>query len=618
MDIDKNKLENTLFALRAHLIESREQGGYWSGELSSSALATATAVFALAAVDKEKYQSLIEGGFDWLASHCNSDGGWGDTPCSVSNISTTTLCWSAFAAAEDSSRYQQTIHNAELWLTRATGSLEAERLVRAINEQYGKDRTFSSPILTMCALAGRLGPAKEAWKLIKPLPFEFAALPHSFFRFLRLPVVSYALPALIAIGLVNFRHRRPANPVTRLFRHLARRRTLSVLQSIQPEDGGFLEAITLTSFVVMSLCAAGESDNKVVSKGINFILNFVRKDGSWPTDTTLATWVTTLSINALAVSGDFEKVLAEDKRKGLKQWLLGQQYQKEHLYTHAASGGWSWTDLPGGVPDADDTAGALIALRNLGLIDSQVTGAVTKGVKWLLGLQNRDGGIPTFCRGWANMPFDRSAPELTAHAMAAMDAWFELLPPSLQKRAEEATCAAIGFMEKSQRQDGAWLPLWFGNQLAPEQKNLAYGTAKVLIYLNQLTGRFRSRLGTELNKAAQWLLSNQNEDGGWGGVKSVRSSIEETSLAVDALAGLLQRSDCNSEEQLPLEAIEAAVSKGVSWLITKTKQASSISAVPIGLYFAKLWYYEKLYPWIFAAAALQRVYNLTSAKRDAG
>ncbi|MHC4360619.1 MAG: prenyltransferase/squalene oxidase repeat-containing protein, partial [Planctomycetota bacterium] len=267
MDIDKNKLENTLFALRGHLIESRSQGGYWSGELSSSALATATAVFALATVDKEKYLSFIEGGLDWLASHCNSDGGWGDTPCSVSNISTTTLCWSAFAAAEDSSRYQQTIHNAELWLIGATGSLEAERLVRAINEQYGKDRTFSSPILTMCALAGRLGPAKEAWKLIKPLPFEFAALPHSFFRFLRLPVVSYALPALIAIGLVNFHHRKPANPVTRLFRHLARRRTLSVLQSIQPEDGGFLEAITLTSFVVMSLCAAGESDNKVVSKG---------------------------------------------------------------------------------------------------------------------------------------------------------------------------------------------------------------------------------------------------------------------------------------------------------------------------------------------------------------
>ncbi len=163
MDIDKNKLENTLFAIRGHLIESRGQGGYWGGELSSSALATAAAVFVLAAVDKEKHLSLIEGGLDWLANHCSSDGGWGDTPCSVSSIRTTALCWSAFAAAEDSSRYQRTIHNAELWLIRTTGSLEAERFVMAINEQYGKDRTFLSPILTMCALAGRLGSAKEAW-----------------------------------------------------------------------------------------------------------------------------------------------------------------------------------------------------------------------------------------------------------------------------------------------------------------------------------------------------------------------------------------------------------------------------------------------------------------------
>ncbi|MCJ7689716.1 MAG: hypothetical protein MUO60_10425, partial [Clostridiaceae bacterium] len=47
----------------------------------------------------------------------------------------------------------------------------------------------------------------------------------------------------------------------------------------------------------------------------------------------------------------YERVLAEDKRKSISQWLLQQQYQQEHFYSHAAAGGWSWTDLPGGVPD---------------------------------------------------------------------------------------------------------------------------------------------------------------------------------------------------------------------------------------------------------------------------
>jgi hypothetical protein len=40
-------------------------------------------------------------------------------------------------------------------------------------------------------------------------------------------------------------------------------------------------------------------------------------------------------------------------------------------------------------------------------------------VRWLLDLQNGDGGIPTFCRGWGALPFDRSAPDLTAHALRA-------------------------------------------------------------------------------------------------------------------------------------------------------------------------------------------------------
>src|SRR6202042_2632665 len=49
--------------------------------------------------------------------------------------------------------------------------------------------------------------------------------------------------------------------------------------------------------------------------------------------------------------------------------------------------------------------------------------AVLAGVVWLLDLQNADGGWPTFCRGWGALPFDRSAPDLTAHAIRALRAW---------------------------------------------------------------------------------------------------------------------------------------------------------------------------------------------------
>ena len=59
---------------------------------------------------------------------------------------------------------------------------------------------FRAPILAMCALCGRLGSGADAWRWVAPLPFELGACPHRWLQWLRLPVVSYALPALIAIG----------------------------------------------------------------------------------------------------------------------------------------------------------------------------------------------------------------------------------------------------------------------------------------------------------------------------------------------------------------------------------------------------------------------------------
>ena len=48
----------------------------------------------------------------------------------------------------------------------------------------------------------------------------------------------------------------------------------------------------------------------------------------------------------------------------------------------------------------------------------------------------------------------------------------------------------------------------------------------------------------------------------------------------------------------------AAVQRGVDWLVQETDKGSELPASPIGMYFAKLWYYEQLYPLIFAVDAL--------------
>jgi squalene-hopene/tetraprenyl-beta-curcumene cyclase len=596
--LDGTALEETLASARQALLNARNAAGHWEGELSSSALSTATAVFALGLHGESRHDQRISRGLDWLRTTQNSDGGWGDTIRSLSNISTTALCWAAFAAARDHDQYRETIAGAQEWLTRHAGGVDPDHLIPAIIKRYGKDRTFSVPILTMCALAARLGTGQDAWKPIPQLPFELAAFPQRIFKFLRLPVVSYALPALIAIGLVRHRNGPSRNPLFLAARRLAYRRALSLLEKIQPSSGGYLEATPLTSFVVMSLIGAGLRDHPVVSRGIDFLVRSARPDGSWPIDTNLATWVTTLSVNALAIDPDFHQILPEPDRLKIRNWLLDQQYTTEHPYTLADPGGWAWTDLPGGVPDADDTAGALLALKNLGPIDHRTKNAAKLGIAWLLGVQNRDGGIPTFCRGWGKLPFDRSSADLSAHALRAFVSWDLDLPEALRNRMVRPWQKnPFAYLWQHIGSDGSWNPLWFGNQHAPDDTNPTYGTGRVLLCASSflLIPEFRGAI----QRARHWLLDAQNPDGGWGAGRGTPSSIEETAIAIEALAS-------NSDST----ATRNAIDRGVQWLIEHTNRGRSFEPSPIGFYFAKLWYFEKLYPLIFTVAALNSVREL--------
>ena len=612
--IDLAALEETLANARRALLEARNAAGHWEGELSSSALSTATALFSLSLHSAWRDNPVILGGLNWLKATQNTDGGWGDTTKSLSNVSTTALCWAAFSAARGPDVFAETVTRAESWLTEKAGGIDPDHLIPAIIKRYGKDHTFSVPILTTCALAGKLGEGRSAWKRIPQLPFELAGFPQRMFKFLRLPVVSYALPALIAIGLVRHRHRPTRSPITLAARRLACRRALLLLEKIQPSSGGYLEATPLTSFVVMSLIGAGMPDHPVVSRGIDFLIRSVRPDGSWPIDTNLATWVTTLSVNALAIDPDFHQIVPEPERLKIHDWLLDQQSVTEHPYTLADPGGWAWTDLPGGVPDADDTAGTLLALKNLGSVDDRTRRAATIGIGWLLNLQNRDGGIPTFCKGWGKLPFDRSSADLTAHALRAWSAWAEESTGGLTINLRKAARRASFYLEiKAPGRDGSWMPLWFGNQHGANDENPTYGTSRVELAADA-PARFRNGpywWGFAMAFGLQWLVRAQSREGGWGAGGDTPASIEETALALEALTtsrshGTLITSARSGERFDPIE-IDQTIVRGVSWLIEHTNRGTRFDPTPIGFYFAKLWYFEKLYPLIFTVAALNSV-----------
>jgi squalene-hopene/tetraprenyl-beta-curcumene cyclase len=571
---------------RSALLAQRHPDGFWVGELSSSALSTATAVFAFHLTGDNGLSAAIDAGLRWLVNHQNADGGWGDTTKSFSNLSTTALVWAVLGVPQ-AEPYTEATQRAEAWIVKHAGSLDDKPLSAAIAARYGKDHTFSVPILTMLALAGRVN-----WRVVPQLPFELAALPHKFFQTLKLPVVSYALPALIAIGQVRHTKRATWNPVTRVLRGLARKRTLRKLKEIQPTTGGYLEATPLTAFVCMSLLGAKAKAPEVLANGVEFLKRSQRDDGSWPIDTNLSTWVTTLTVNALSDN-------ALSHQPELAAWLLKQQYRTVHPYTMAAPGGWAWTGLSGGVPDADDTPSALLALRKLS-DSADATTAAEAGVNWLLNLQNADGGIPTFCKGWTNLPFDRSSNDLTAHALLAWEAWREKLPLEVRTHIGVGTQRGMAYLMRSQQDDGAWAPLWFGNQHAAEIANLTYGTSRVLRVAHATKTRpLPEVFRRALHRGADYLLNTQNPDGGWGGRANTPSTIEETALALEGLAIYFQNSQRYAASLPPV-----ILRRGVNYLMQATHGGTVFEPSPIGFYFANLWYFEKLYPIIYTVAAL--------------
>ncbi|RCS49326.1 squalene--hopene cyclase [Bremerella cremea] len=596
--IDPARIRAAYEIAKQDLLKERDPTGHWIGQLSTSSLSTATAVSALQLALRNGSQSsgsdmqLIRGGVDYLLSHQNEDGGWGDTDQSYSNIATTMLTVAALTITGDAEKNPSVFSAANRYIEQKGG-------IPGLRARYGKDKTFAVPILTNHALAGLVD-----WGEVAPLPFEAAVLPQSFYKFIKLPVVSYAIPALVGIGQAKYYHDKPWNPLVRLIRGATFHPAAQVLTKMQPDSGGYLEAIPLTSFVVMSLAATGRANSQVAQNGLRFIRESVRPDGSWPIDTNLATWVTTLSINALSVLPEDNTHLTLE----CLEWLLACQTKNVHPFTGAAPGAWGWTDLSGSVPDADDTPGALLALRHFydrGDFDESVRQrirtAAKHGCRWLLDLQNSDGGWPTFCRGWGTQPFDRSGCDLTAHVLRGLFAWYEELDqhdyPHLLKGK---------WYLFNQQAEGSWLPLWFGNQDRAEEDNPIYGTAKVLNYFRD-THEFEYQLTTPSppslvpKNAIRWLAAQQNEDGGFGGGKAIlaasegryESTVEETALAIEGL--LCDNKGLENHPELE---------KALAWLCHRVEENSHVECSPIGFYFSKLWYYEKLYPRIMTVSAL--------------
>lgn len=636
IQVDPEQLTAAHSIARRQLLARRRTPTHWTGQLASSPLCTAAAVSALVLAERHvddtptevadhdrswlsgmlirnELNELIAKSLRWLAEHQNPDGGWGDTDRSRSNIAATMVVAAAFNLTGVPVKYSDVLQRAEQYIAAQGG-------IAALKKRFGQDRQFAAAILTNCALAGMV-----PWKKVPSLPFEWACLPRSWQRMMGLTSASYTMPTLVAVGQTKFHYIQHRNPLVRWLRRWAVKPSLAALAAAQAPQGGFSEATPLTSFVLTCMASMGHTEHSIVRRGIEFLLSTVRADGSWAPCPDFAVSDTARALRSLQwnTNDDFQPTHwdtspepSEHANEALS-WILAAQHQQEHAYTGAPPGGWAWSNSPGAIPNASDTANVLLILADWHRQwprhrMSELAGAATKAARWLLDMQNRDGGWAIFCRGWTGGPADASCSDVTALVVRALYNWGKFLrqtAPShpLIQRIDTGIKQGLNFLKSVQREDGSWWPRWFGNELHPQEANPVIGTSQVLKTLSEIQAG-----NTDMaHKAVAWLIGVQFPAGGWGAVADRPSrdswygrkrdpepdatcSIEETSVAVDALLGFAADNQTARNSAL----------HGLSWLIDASADASRLEPALVGFYLTKLWYYDDLLPQTLAVRTL--------------
>ncbi|MBJ9621488.1 squalene--hopene cyclase [Burkholderia multivorans] len=234
---------------------------------------------------------------------------------------------------------------------------------------------------------------------------------------------------------------------------------------------------------------------------------------------------------------------------------------------HVRPGGWAFQYANPHYPDVDDTAVVAMAMDRAQKLNQSDTyrESIARAREWVVGMQSSDGGWGAFEPENTqyylnNIPFsdhgallDPPTADVSGRCLSMLSQLGETALNS------DAARRALDYMLKEQEPDGSWYGRW--------GMNYVYGTWTALCALNA------AGLGPEdarVKRAAQWLLSIQNKDGGWGedgdsyklnyrGYEPAPSTASQTAWA---LLGLMAAGEVNN----------AAVKRGIDYLIAEQKE----------------------------------------------
>jgi squalene-hopene/tetraprenyl-beta-curcumene cyclase len=268
-------------------------------------------------------------------------------------------------------------------------------------------------------------------------------------------------------------------------------------------------------------------------------------------------WDTALATIALADAGvpADHSALARAAR-----WLLGEEVRVPGDWSvrrpHLPPGGWAFEFANDAYPDTDDTAEVVLALRRADA-DVDARDAIGRAVRWVEGMQCRDGGWAAFdvdndsslCGALPFCDFgevtDPPSADVTAHVIEMLADEPDANPTAIAR--------GVAWLRDQQEPDGSWFGRWGANYV--------YGTGAAV---PALVAAGVPADDPAIVRSVAWLERHQGTDGGWG--EDLRSYDDRSwagrgeptaSQTAWALLALLAAGRADSD----------AVRRGVGWLV---------------------------------------------------
>ena len=366
---------------------------------------------------------------------------------------------------------------------------------------------------------------------------------------------------------------------------------------------------------IYALLAEGkDQDDPLVTREIKFLARYeIEEDDTIRVQPCISpVWDTAIAMVSLEEAGvdPAHPALIAAERWVVSNQILGPgDWQVKNQ--NAEPGGWAFEFRNDFYPDVDDTAFVLMALGRVDDPDSdRLRNSMRRGLAWLVSMQNADGGWGAFdhendLQFLNHIPFadhnamlDPSTADVTARTVECLGQMgWSANDPVIQR--------ARAFIRHEQTPDGSWFGRW--------GVNYVYGTSGVLRALETI-GLSKQ---PDCQRAADWLRSVQNADGGFG--ESVLSYYDPAlkgkgkstaSQTAWGLIGLLATSGPD----------DPCVERAVAWLLEQQNPDGTWDEAEFtGTGFPCVFYLKyHLYRNSFPLYALARYDNMRKGRRNFG